>query len=871
MGSLLLTLALIVSSMPAVVAAQDDTGRKMGGYTVNQTIEFGGRITGTSGNEDVYNTFVNLQNGPRLLDYSLNMRSDVRVGTIFDDLSFTNSGYGGDPLDISRLRMSKNRWYNFNAQFRRDVNFYDFNFLANPWNYGPTAANPTGATVVGFNHSIHPFNTRRKMGDFNLTLAPDSPIRVRLGYSRNYNEGPSYSSFHEGTDVQLFQFFGVRQDSYAAGVDVRIAPRTTLSFDETYTHGRNNTYYTDTNVNNGFFVQTASGPRPVDIGAIYYPYYNQPCAGVRVSATGVVTQSGTAPNGCQTYANYARNNPFKMNVPAEQLTLTSNYWKRLDITASATYSSAESKIDNYFETMNYWVSRINEIGAQYTGPTRARRIDSGADAGVTFHFTDSFSLSNQFRFQNFRTPGTWDSHSVACYPAMAGNNAAFTGPYTPALGTNPACASIVASGITAGTQPLATYGPDLTAQLFSRFLGLKSIFNTSIFEWNPGHRFGAHIGYRYGTSDLNIGEFDGAITQTFLGTPVGTRPGNGATRVTGTDLSDSPTEFENVQEHTLLFGFKTRPIDGLNISTDLEWAYADNTFTPISPRNYQLAKVRGTYRVAKWGSVNGSVNIRESRNNRIPLNPADEATGVVTAAFPAAVKQPRHQDHFRGYTFGMTLNPMDRVAIDLGYTFNDVFMTSGSCLMASGSAASPMVPVGGNIARCSNVLDPFSVTNGIGQAIPAVLDYGQSTHNGYFNVMFKPVSRVTLTLGYDLVTDSGKNNWLRADNGQRLAFFVDQAGNPIITSSGGSATPGTGQVISGSAYGPNTLVPLGTQNMSWHRPSGAIEIGLTKTVSFKGQYNYYDYNEHGGAAAAGPVQPRDMHANVGTVSLKYAF
>ena len=34
----------------------------------------------------------------------------------------SNFGYGGDPNDVSRLRVSKNKWYNFDALFRRDEN-----------------------------------------------------------------------------------------------------------------------------------------------------------------------------------------------------------------------------------------------------------------------------------------------------------------------------------------------------------------------------------------------------------------------------------------------------------------------------------------------------------------------------------------------------------------------------------------------------------------------------------------------------------------------------------------------------------------------------------------------------------------------------
>jgi hypothetical protein len=874
-GSRIFWVMAVLLTLSAFACAQiEDTGKVSGGYIIHQAIEFGGHVGEPSGNADVYNTFVNVHPGARLFDYSLNMHSILHTGAVFDDLSFSNSGYGGDPNDMSRLRIQKNKWYDFTAQFRRDVNYYNYNDFANPLNYGPTAAVPGGATAIQWNDSIHVYNTRRKMGDFNLVLAPQSAIRVRLGWSRYDNGGPSYSSFHEGTDVQLFQNFSTRQDTYTAGVDLRLAPRTTLSYDQSFTHGKNNTWYSDTNVaQGGFFLNVGGTPRPFDPGAIYSSYYGQPCAGVAISATGVVTQSGSAPNGCQGFASYSRSEPSRLNIPTEQLSFQSNYFKKLDITASATYSSAENKIDNYVETMNYWVSRLNEVGAQYTGPTRARRIDAGADLGFTYHFNDSWSFSNQTKWQNWRTPGTWASASTACYPSISSSAATFVGPFTPANASNPACAAITGQPVAATSLITASLAADSTSQLYSRYLAQMSWNNTSLLEWNPSRRFGAHLGARFSQTNLDLGEFDSQISSVYLGAPVGARPGNGAIVLTGTDLSDAPTDKETVNEKTLLLGFKARPLDNWNITGDFDWMYADNQLTPISPRHYEQLKVRSSYRVAKWGSLNASANVRESRNSVVPMNPPDETTGVQLPAFPSSYIQPAHRDHNRSFSFGMSLTPSAKFTLDLGYTYNDVYMHSGSCLMVSGSAASPLIPQGGNILRCSNVTDPYFNTNTAGQAIPAILDYAQTTNTGYFNLMFKPAKRVTMTMGYDVTADGGKNDWLRADTGALLMFPVDQVGNVIITSTGGVPTPaaGSGQVLAGYAPGPNPYQPVGTLGMNWIKPSAGVEIELAKGWTFRGLYNYYSYKEQNGVSRFNILAPTNFHANIETLSLRYAF
>jgi hypothetical protein len=78
--------------------------------------------------------------GPRLLEYTLDMHSPTHIGTLFDDLSFSSFGYGGDPDNVSRLRIAKGTAYSFGASFRRDQNIFDYDLLANPLN--PSASSP---------------------------------------------------------------------------------------------------------------------------------------------------------------------------------------------------------------------------------------------------------------------------------------------------------------------------------------------------------------------------------------------------------------------------------------------------------------------------------------------------------------------------------------------------------------------------------------------------------------------------------------------------------------------------------------------------------------------------------------------------------
>lgn len=67
---------------------------------------------------------------------------------------------------------------------------------------------------------------------------------------------------------------------------------------------------------------------------------------------------------------------------------------------------------------------------------------------------------------------------------------------------------------------------------------------------------------------------------------------------------------------------------------------------------------------------------------------------------------------------------------------------------------------------------------------------------------------------------------------------------------------------------------MGPQAINWHKANLGIAIDVAKGVQFRGQWSYYDYNskdEIPSLALLRVTAPRDFHANVGTISLKYSF
>ena len=68
---------------------EEGKGIDSGGYNVHQSIEAGYRANWVNGDQATYDTFINLGQGVRLFDYTLDMRSLDHNGLLFDNLSFT--------------------------------------------------------------------------------------------------------------------------------------------------------------------------------------------------------------------------------------------------------------------------------------------------------------------------------------------------------------------------------------------------------------------------------------------------------------------------------------------------------------------------------------------------------------------------------------------------------------------------------------------------------------------------------------------------------------------------------------------------------------------------------------------------------------
>lgn len=451
----LLTLPAIAISTAIIIghpAIAQDTSAPMpdkivSGYVVHQSVDLGGHIADHSGSGEVYDTLVNLQTGPRILDQSLELRAvNPSHAILFDTLSTSSFGYGGDPDSVSFLNMSKGRLYDFRGSFRRDRQYFDYDLLANP--LIPPASTP----YVPVLDSPHLYNTVRRMTDLNLTLAPLSPFTVRLSYNHSISQGPTFSTIHVGAEALLTQNWRNSSDSWISGIDWKPLSRTTISYDEFITHYKGDTAWQLTGLN----YQLSNGT-PVSLGIDLSSIWKTPCAHP-FNADGSVNPT------CNGFLAYNRSAPTRTLFPTEQFSFQSASIPRFTMNGRFLYSGSTSNLYNFDEFFNGFESRTGIRESLVTGSARARRVNVNGDFSAAWEITPKITASNVFDFWDFRMPGT----------------------------------NIFTATDYLGVSMLAPLGaPTTTTTPDFQFINQKTKTDTFVVSWEVAPRASLSIGYRY--------------------------------------------------------------------------------------------------------------------------------------------------------------------------------------------------------------------------------------------------------------------------------------------------------------------------------------------------------------------------------------
>jgi hypothetical protein len=672
-----------------------------GGYIIHQSMEFGYRVSDLTGSEQMYNTLVDLRTGPRFLEQSLSMQSQNHDGVLFDNLFVNSYGWGGDPNNGLRMRMEKNKWYDFRANFRRDQQDFNYDLLANPLN--PSTSSPN----LPVTFSPHNFGTRRRMSDYDLTLLPQSWISFRLGYSHNNMTGPSYSSVHEGTDALLFRDWNTTLNSYRFGADVKLLPRTVLSYDQFFDYYKGDTSWQLAPFAQALLPGTAS---TVELGLPIDTVNKNPCA-ITPPATSLINSTGTLTNtACNAYFDYNRTDRTRTSTPTERLTLRSTYFQRLELTASYAYSSAEMDAP-LNELFNGLIQRSGIRQETVTGPGQADRISNVADFTATLHLSEHSRLVDTFRFWSYRIPESFSS-----------------------VETDWTCTNTSTCSLLTPISATTSSATDTSNQLS---FNQNWTTNQIDFVWDPSKHFGGRIGFRYGDQLFH-------------------------------QVIDFATGDENrvvVHSYTPLLAFWAKPTLTLRFNFDWEHTNNDNAIVRIGPREQDRYRIQGNYTPKPWAVLGMSINLWGASNGDALT---DYVAHNRNYGFTATLTPREHLGFDFAYNYNDSQQNA-LICFNDSDTSLSVVANAGSCTTNGyNDSKNPLLTNGyytnnTHYGMASVTFKPQArVTNQIGFSINSV-----SGQTPQFNVLqppgslqynyYQPLANIAVDIGHNLTAKAGWN------------------------------------------------------------------------------------------------------------------
>jgi hypothetical protein len=541
--------------------AQPPEGMEEGGYMIHFSLEAGYRASDVTGSQPMYNTLVDLPAGARVFGESLSMQSKTHDGLLFDNLFISSYGWGGDPNQGWNIRADKGKWYDLRASYRRDQNSFEYDLLANPLNP------PTSSPNIPVTFSPHTFLNHRRMSDFDLSVLPQSAITFRFGYSNDNMKGPSFSSVHEGTDALLSQDWDSQQNSYRFGVDYKPAARTVISYDQVFDIYDGTTTAQLAPFAPALVPPTTGIPSSIELGLPIDTVNKNPC-GITAPATSLIDPSGMLTNLlCNGYYDYNRPDHIHTFTPTERVSMRSNYFERVELTASYAYSSSDMTApqDEFF---NGFSARSGLRQSTVTGPAHANEVTNVADFTATVHLTEHLRLVDTFRFWAFRINQNSDFTETDWIAPLTGGSCAL-----------PTCS--VLTPISDTTQSATTTAEQL-------FFNQNWNRNETDLVWDISSRLGVHGGFRYGARDFN--NFDSATATT-----------NNIT----------------IHEYTPLVGLWVKPITGMRLNFDWEHSSYDNVLVRIGPRDESRYRINTRYTPKPWVVIGSSINLWKSSNGDV--------------------------------------------------------------------------------------------------------------------------------------------------------------------------------------------------------------------------------------------------------------
>jgi hypothetical protein len=838
-----------------------------GGYAVHESVDVAGRMTDIVGSGEMYDSLTNLQTGPRIATETFEMRAlPGNKKPLLDDLRAFASGFGGDPENVAKFDVSKSKYYEFSALFRRNRKYFDYDLLGNPnipsgqtIPIGPSTARTGSFAWPQVNQSPFMFNTVRRMTDTSLTLFPLSTWTLNLSYSKNLREGPSLTpsgyQFAKYNAI-IEQYIRDSTDDITISLDWKPVQGTKLTYEQEWNHYKGDSYFT---LNPAALTLQEANGLPVAINDFdsLSPYAVSACntasmgAGNYTSSTNYTMLTASSNGGppvinpaCAVVSSYMRSQPTRILFPTESLRLQSSSIKNIAMNGDVRFTNANMKLPNYYDSYQGLNGATRELS--YLAHATGEREVLLADYGILWQATSQFSLAEQISFSTWHQPGTLEFTSGTTLATPANPNETIN--YPTLTTTNAATGASTFEGSPAINTP--GYG----------YMGQLYVTNNLTASWDVTPRTTFSLTYRYQ---------DHVVAQGIphnIPLPV--------TAITGGTIT--------INENAGILTAAVRPTNNWDLNGSVEVSNDDNAVTSVAPRQLRRYRVHTIYKPRPWATISAVYNDLERHNNTnnnqalvALFKPASLGPPPTAATGTPYEGQLNHVDYSRMVSLAAALYPNEHFGFDLAYTYSDIYSATNECYDNGNQVASTAPGVYPGTASTTSTGAPNVCPNvftrgatGASEVAQTVLadwfarDFEHApTQYGSVGLTISPVDKVRYGLGYHISSVNGSTffNDARGVNGSMVSTWQSPYVNFAY-----KMRPGLTFKADYNFYGYGEGGPSGPQSCSFSTSPTSTVVPCTSLTAPIQQTGLT-------ISPAGETAPRNFHANNITLGLHYEF
>jgi hypothetical protein len=293
-------------------------------------------------------------------------------------------------------------------------------------------------------------------------------------------------------------------------------------------------------------------------------------------------QPGNSLVNLNTIDTFHRDQPTRGDTPYTRLSLHTLVAKRLDFTGRFIYSSTTTKFSMFEDVTGTDASNKQIVDSSFiTG--NAKRPTGIGDLAATLFVTDKLRISDTFRVHTFRINGgnILDEMALRTSSTPFGN---------------------VVENLFTNTLALRTTN-------YKRYL------NTIEGDYDVNTRLSFHVGYRYTKRHIELRASD---------------------LVVGEEEEPESEKFDN-ETHTLILGFKAKPIKPWSVYFDLEKGGNDNVFTRTANYDYTNVRVRSIIRPSRTLTINTSLTTKDNTNPSLTENFQNFGVDINSRIFSSSV------------------------------------------------------------------------------------------------------------------------------------------------------------------------------------------------------------------------------------------